>query len=228
MQSDQSQGSPSRPEAIQGVEQFQTRLESKFAFLFEDKKRLKKRVAVTLIEESVWWLTHVHGPCRAPSFSKYISGDESTWHLTFGANTVHISKAVRDCRSALIGWAAELKSVPTAADWGRARSQIHSAARGAVTSFNGSSYGSYGDANRMAFGVHAIDLPDFTKSLGKLLGIVELSLVSHAPVRTNARRESVPSDLATCKLCGQFVRVSRLAKHLSDRCAKRPGQQSGH
>ncbi len=204
------------------ADKYRLLIDAKFAFLFEDSNRLKKRVAVTLIEDSVCWMNHVHGPTRAPGFANRIYGTECDWRLDFGANSFHITKSIRDCRSATLSWASGLKFAPTTQDWYRVRLEIRSSIQGAVKGYNGHYYLSYGDSKEMRFGPHSINLADFTRSLGRMLDMQEFSVYSHAAPEKIVNTSLSTCSLSICSQCGQSIRASRLEQHMSSRCCKRP------
>jgi hypothetical protein len=149
------------------ADKYQLQIDAKFAFLFEDSNRLKKRVAVTLIEDSVCWMNHVHGPIRAPGFAKHIKDSEGNWQLDFGANSLNITKSICDCRSAMLSWASGLKYPPNAQDWYRVRLAIRNSIRGSVKGYNGKYYLSYGDSEVMRFGPHFVNIADLESLINR-------------------------------------------------------------
>jgi hypothetical protein len=202
------------------------------SFRLMDGDGIKKHFIETLIEKSVWWLSHPCGtPVRAPGHAKHIYGGQGRWSLDFGANTVNLTKAVCQARTSLLRWAQSVPSVPPdAAAWSELRNMFARAIRGSVKNYQSDYYFSYGTSELMTFGVTAINVSDFVKALGGLLTLREIELghaddssrgFSRAAISPPVNTREPKGPVVPCQLCGAVVRTNRYQKHLDERCPKR-------
>jgi hypothetical protein len=201
---------------------WQEDLERRLQRLCDKDGQVPRDVAVELIEDSAWWLTHVHGPVRAPKHAQRISGGPRSWSLEFGANTFEISTAVRRCCDAVRTWASSQKGAVSAGSWGSIRSQLVSVVRGCVSNYRGDEYYSYGSGDEMVFGAQAINVSDFLKTLGRLLNLTELDVYQRTLQKGSQADRTPKGPMTQCPWCASPVLVARLSKHQAERCAKRP------
>ena len=52
--------------------------------------------ASSFVANSTWWLTHRHGPVRAPKYGDHLVGS-GNWRVDFGANSFHVAYALQQC-----------------------------------------------------------------------------------------------------------------------------------
>lgn len=195
-------------------------LDAQLRSLFDDDGGVRRRVAITLIEQSVWWLSHATGPVRAPRFADRIEGTPKSWHLKFGANTFHITEAVRACRRVLRD---ALNCSTASIDRHERRTRLVIEIRKCVSNYQDDYYPQYGNAEQMIFGSHAIDLPDFVDALEIMLKLptpIVSRPIGPEEEEIDFNQYKRPNTIA-CPLCNAQVSPKRLVKHQKQRCPNR-------
>jgi hypothetical protein len=207
---------------------FATTLQQRLDRLLAGERRVKKDVAQRLIKDSVWWLTAANGPVLAPRHAERLSGEEDTWHLVLGANTLHVADLVRRFHRAMFAWAKERTQLPGARDWQLLADRLIDDARACVSNYNGGRFAQYpvttqGTSLLMLFGATGIDLGGLLKSFGRLIDCPELGVHSRKIARTHRSMGIAAGPTSRCDWCGGPVLTKNLATHKEKRCSKRPG-----
>lgn len=68
--------------------------------LFFPKGHIKEEVAKKFVEKSVWWLTHISGPTRAPKAAKYVYYSRNLgycWTYSKDSNKYMVERAIQNC-----------------------------------------------------------------------------------------------------------------------------------
>jgi len=126
--------------------------------------RVSKAMAVAFIEKSAWWLTHVSGPVRAPGYASRMEGNESSWRLTYGANTFHVTRAIVKCSKELQKFLQKNRDNPkfTEDTLTELKQCLSASVCGCVSGYGGQMYDQYRmDKDEMVFGAQAINVKEF-------------------------------------------------------------------
>lgn len=128
-------------------------------------------VAHTLIRESAIWLTHRHGPCRAPRHANRITESFGQWYLQLGANRFDISRAVVLCKSTLEIFCKANKDV-SSTDIRTLKEDLRSNLRSSVVNQIGARYDRYSlDGSMMRFGATGLDTECMLRAILRIAGM---------------------------------------------------------
>lgn len=135
-----------------------------------------KELAVELVQESAWWLTHSSGSSvRAPRHSDRLEKQYCGWSVKFGANWFVAGRALALARERAKA-VYDLASKGNLPDIGTVKRQMRAIPSQSVMNVNFDFYDRYPEngIGKLVFGAQAIDVNDCERVLMRVTGLDDL------------------------------------------------------
>jgi len=147
-------------------------------------RKINKSVAMTIIQKTDWWLTHLSGPVRAPGQSKHVYNLSGDYFIDYGANTFAISESVSLAMNEISFFLKDFGKNSFEMSISYLKGRLIKSLTKCVKNSDFYDYKNYplDENNQLVFGAHAIDCNDF---INVILKVVPVDLLCYPFVICN-------------------------------------------